>query len=430
MQPRCGVVLMFDLVVAEILQQARQRLQRRNVPHVLNLCLIVRFDKGLDGLDRREHGARAKQRRGSPQQPAGQVPHADEAALVPRGQPAFEKAAMPELRPQVLTGETADLGNAADGQNSGIDLDGSALAGMVRAQLCDQIVIEREVIKGGDVVHTLQYTVYVILRQVLDMSAGERRRAVRDAVTTQILDDPTIDPAEVAHYTSLAHTWWDPAGPFWPLHKLNELRAAFIREHLCAHFGRDPGIGRPLEGITVLDVGCGGGILSESLASMGATVRGIDVVEKNIRIARLHAAENGLDIDYRLQTIAEEVAAENRYDVVLNMEVVEHVADVPAFMRDCGAAANDSGVMFVATINRTLKSWLFAIVGAEYVLRLLPRGTHRWQDFQHPDRMASLLDEAGLRVAEQTGVAMNPLARKLYFVRSMAVNYMLFATRG
>ncbi|MEM9208559.1 MAG: bifunctional 2-polyprenyl-6-hydroxyphenol methylase/3-demethylubiquinol 3-O-methyltransferase UbiG [Pseudomonadota bacterium] len=248
-------------------------------------------------------------------------------------------------------------------------------------------------------------------------------------MTSRLLDDPTIDPAEVAHYTSLAHTWWDPKGPFWPLHKLNELRAAFIHEHLCAHFGRDAHDDQALAGLTVLDVGCGGGILSESMATMGATVRGIDVVEKNIRVARLHAAERDLSIDYRLHTVADEVAANNHYDVVLNMEVVEHVADVAAFMRDCGAAVNESGVMFVATINRTFKSWLFAIVGAEYVLRLLPRGTHRWRDFQDPARIISLLGDAGLHVEERTGVAMNPLARALYFVRSMAVNYMLFATR-
>ncbi len=248
-------------------------------------------------------------------------------------------------------------------------------------------------------------------------------------MTSQVLDDPTIDPAEVAHYTALADTWWDPTGPFWPLHKLNELRAAFIRDHLCKYFGRDASLGRPLTGLSVLDVGCGGGILAESLAAMGADVRGIDVVEKNIRIARLHAAGKGLEIDYRTHTIAEEVRSGNRYDVVLNMEVVEHVADVPAFMRDCASAVNSSGVMFVATINRTLKSWLFAIVGAEYVLRLLPRGTHRWNDFQEPAKICALLDEAGLTVTARTGVAMNPLAKRLFYVRSMAVNYMLLATR-
>ena len=248
-------------------------------------------------------------------------------------------------------------------------------------------------------------------------------------MTTQLLDDPTIDPAEVAHYSALADTWWDPTGPFWPLHKLNELRTTFIRDHLCAHFGRDASVDNPLSGISVLDVGCGGGILSESVAAMGATVRGIDVVEKNIRIARLHAAERDLDIEYCLHTIADEVNAGNHYDVVLNMEVVEHVADVPAFMRDCGAAVNASGVMFVATINRTLKSWLFAIVGAEYILQLLPRGTHRWRDFQRPDTIISLLDEGGLSVANSTGVAMNPIAKTLSFERSMSVNYMLFATR-
>lgn len=246
---------------------------------------------------------------------------------------------------------------------------------------------------------------------------------------TQLLADSTINPAEVAHYNSLAETWWDPYGPFWPLHKLNELRTAYIRTQMCSHFGRDASADRPLKGISVLDVGCGGGILSESIARLGANVRGIDVVEKNINVARLHAAESGLDVDYRLRTIADEAREGNRYDVVLNMEVVEHVADVPAFMHDCAAAVNEAGVMFVATINRTPKSWLFAIVGAEYVLRLLPIGTHRWRDFQQPKRITGLLSDSGLRVTESTGVAMNPLAKTLFLVRSMAVNYMLFATR-
>ena len=248
-------------------------------------------------------------------------------------------------------------------------------------------------------------------------------------MNTQTLDDTTINPQEVAHYTALADTWWDPQGPFWPLHKLNALRTTFIRAELCAHFGRNAEAERPLDGLTVLDVGCGGGILSESMAKLGAEVCGIDVVEKNIRIARLHAADEGLDIDYRQQTIAAEVDAGRRYDVVLNMEVVEHVADVPAFMRDCAAAVNESGAMFVATINRTAKAWLFAIVGAEYVLRLLPRGTHRWKDFQTPERLEALLDESGLEVARRTGVAMDPVGRTLRFVRSLAVNYMLFASR-
>ena len=246
---------------------------------------------------------------------------------------------------------------------------------------------------------------------------------------TPTFDDATINPQEVAHYTSLAETWWDPQGPFWPLHKLNALRVQFIRAELCRHFGRDAAAERPLDGLTVLDVGCGGGILSESMAKLGAKVRGIDVVGKNIRIARLHAANQGLDIDYQFRTVAADVDAGNRYDVVLNMEVVEHVADVPAFMRDCAAAVDESGVMFVATINRTARAWLFAIVGAEYVLGLLPRGTHRWKDFQTPQRLYSLLDETGFDVAERTGVAMNPLAKTLRFVKSVAVNYMLFATR-
>ena len=241
--------------------------------------------------------------------------------------------------------------------------------------------------------------------------------------------DVTIDPREVEFYSRLADTWWDRDGPFWPLHKLNELRVGYIKENLCRHFDRSSTGELPLEGLRVLDVGCGGGILSESMAKLGASVTGIDVVEKNIGIASLHAAQQGLDIDYRVVTAAELAASGTDFDVVLNMEVVEHVADVELFMRDCARLTADAGVMFVATINRTPLAWLFAIVGAEYVLRWLPRGTHRWSMFQKPEEIEAHLAEGGLVVEDIVGVAVNPFARSLRITSSRAVNYMMYCTQ-
>lgn len=242
--------------------------------------------------------------------------------------------------------------------------------------------------------------------------------------------DNTVDEREVEFYSRLAATWWDHDGPFWPLHTLNALRLDYIRDQLCEHFGLDANHEQPLRGLSVLDVGCGGGILSESMARLGASVTGIDVVEQNIRVAGLHALEQGVSIDYRLATAAELAGDHAKYDVVLNMEVVEHVADVSAFMHDCNRLVAEGGVMFVATINRTWLAWLFAIVGAEYVLRWLPRGTHRWGMFRKPREIEALLVGGGLVVRDITGVAANPLARTLRRTRSTRVNYMMFCTRS
>ncbi|MDX1499272.1 MAG: bifunctional 2-polyprenyl-6-hydroxyphenol methylase/3-demethylubiquinol 3-O-methyltransferase UbiG [Woeseiaceae bacterium] len=241
--------------------------------------------------------------------------------------------------------------------------------------------------------------------------------------------DLTIDPREVEFYSGLAETWWDRDGPFWPLHKLNELRVAYILGTLCRRFRRSPAGPAPLAGLRVLDVGCGGGILAESMAELGADVTGIDVVERNIRVAALHARQSGLPIDYRVTTVGELARTTPPFDVVLNMEVVEHVADPAAFMADCCRMTGADGVMFVATINRTLRSWLFAIIGAEYVLRWLPRGTHRWRMFRRPGELTAMLEANGLTVRETRGVAANPLTKRLHMTRSTAVNFMLFATR-
>lgn len=240
----------------------------------------------------------------------------------------------------------------------------------------------------------------------------------------------SIDPEEIAHYERLAETWWDPVGPFWPLHRLNQLRTGYLRERLCQHFRRNPTLERPLTDLRVLDVGCGGGILSESIAELGAQVTGIDVTERNIHIAALHAQHSGLAINYRHATAESLAEAGERYDIVLNMEVVEHVADLDGFMQACGALVDDGGVMSVATINRNPLAWLVAIVGAEYVLRWLPRGTHQYRKLRRPIEIEDRLRAAGLDVTAHTGVRVNPFNRSLHLTPFMGINYMLIATRG
>lgn len=244
-----------------------------------------------------------------------------------------------------------------------------------------------------------------------------------------MMNDTTIDPREVEFYENLAAFWWDKQGPFWPLHGLNKLRVCWIRRALREHFGPPQDVLRPLEGLCVLDIGCGGGILAESMARMGARVTAIDVVEKNIRTAVVHAHQQNLEIDYQTRTAQSMADSGARFDVVLNMEVVEHVADLPAFMSACNRLTADAGAMFVATINRTPLSWLFAIVGAEYILRWLPRGTHRWREFRKPCELKRLLAEGGLHVSKQSGVTVNPLTRSFGLVSRMNVNYMLMAER-
>ena len=239
----------------------------------------------------------------------------------------------------------------------------------------------------------------------------------------------SIDPDEVAYYERLALTWWDTSGPFWPLHRLNTLRVAYLRQFLADYFQRDASLPQPLAGISMLDVGCGGGILSEAMARLGASVTGIDVVERNIAVARRHSQYAELDIEYRLIS-AEALLAEGvTYDVVLNMEVVEHVADLPGFMQACCELVAPTGVMTLATINRTWLSWLFAIVGAEYILRWLPKGTHQWRRFPKPEELEQHLSNHEMNVIARTGVRVNPLTRGFGLTSIMAVNYMLIASR-
>ena len=244
------------------------------------------------------------------------------------------------------------------------------------------------------------------------------------------VEAPTVDPDEVARFEAMAEAWWDPNGKFRPIHRFNPVRLAYIRDRLCAHFGRDPKAIRPLEGLRLLDIGCGGGLLCEPARRLGASVVGVDAAERNVEVARLHAEQSGLDIDYRHTTAETLVADGEAFDAVLNMEVVEHVADVGLFITSCAALIKPGGAMVAATLNRTAKSFALAIVGAEYVLRWLPRGTHDWRKFIKPSEFGRHLRTAGLRIDDLTGVVYNPLTDKWSLSRDMDVNYMLFAVKG
>lgn len=240
----------------------------------------------------------------------------------------------------------------------------------------------------------------------------------------------SIDMNEVVYYAKRAHTWWDEHGPFWPLHRLNALRVDYLKRELAHACNRDPEVSQPLADLDVLDVGCGGGLLAEALAALGARVHGIDVVAGNIVAARQHARAQQHQITYDVTTIEELALGTQRYDVVLTLEVVEHVANLAAFMAACTSVVKPGGILAVATINRTLRSWLFAIIGAEYILRWLPRGTHQWRKFVRPQFLRQLLEARGFKVFAARGVRVNPLNRRFSTTADLSVNYMLLAVRS
>jgi 2-polyprenyl-6-hydroxyphenyl methylase/3-demethylubiquinone-9 3-methyltransferase len=239
----------------------------------------------------------------------------------------------------------------------------------------------------------------------------------------------SVDPREVDQFSRIAETWWDPRGPMAALHKFNPVRLAYIRDQAAARFGRDTKRLDSLAGLRMLDIGCGGGILSEPLARLGADVVGADPAERNIAVARAHAEGAGVAVDYRCTTAEALSAAGETFDVVLAMEVVEHVNDVRAFVAACATMVKPGGLMIAATLNRTMKSFALAIVGAEYVLRWLPRGTHQWDKFVTPDELAAAMAGGGLAIGETTGVVYNPFADRWQISRDTDVNYMMVGTR-
>jgi len=240
----------------------------------------------------------------------------------------------------------------------------------------------------------------------------------------------SIDPAEVERFSRIAAEWWDPKGKFAPLHRFNPVRLAFIREHALARFGRDPAARAPFTGLRLLDIGCGGGLLSEPMTRLGFQVVGVDASERNIGTAAAHAAEQGLAVDYRCATAEALLAAgEPAFDVILNMEVIEHVADPGGFVRACAQLLAPGGLMVVATLNRTLKAFALAKLGAEYVLRWLPPETHDWRRFLKPDEIRGFLADEPVTVEGPFGVVFDPLSGRWKQSRDADVNYMLTVLR-
>ena len=240
---------------------------------------------------------------------------------------------------------------------------------------------------------------------------------------------PTLDREEVARFARLSGQWWDERGPFRQLHRINPVRLTYIRDQLCRRFGRDAKGPASLAGLSVLDIGCGGGLVCEPLARLGASVTGIDPATENIAAAKAHASAGGLDITYE-GTTAEELASRGQSrDAVLLLEVVEHVHDVPAFIKSVAPLVKPGGVMILSTLNRTLKSFALAIVGAEYILRWLPVGTHQWQRFVTPSELASALSAAGLAMAGTEGLIYDPFSDEWRLGTDTDVNYFATATR-
>jgi 2-polyprenyl-6-hydroxyphenyl methylase / 3-demethylubiquinone-9 3-methyltransferase len=249
-----------------------------------------------------------------------------------------------------------------------------------------------------------------------------------EAVMTSALS--SVDPAEVERFSAIAEAWWDPRGEFAPLHRLNPTRLGFIRETALRHLGRDGRERAPFAGLRLLDVGCGGGLLCEPMARLGFQVTGVDPSERNVAIARAHAEQSGLAIDYRASTIEDLVAAgEPSFDVILNMEVIEHVAEPGAFLRDCARLLERGGVMILATMNRTAASLALGKVAAEYLLRWVPAGTHDWRKFIKPREIRSLLADERLEIDGPFGVAFAPLSGRWSVGTDCRVNYMMTIAR-
>ena len=240
----------------------------------------------------------------------------------------------------------------------------------------------------------------------------------------------TVDDAEVAKFEAMAAEWWDPAGKFKPLHQMNPCRLSYITSQIAAEFGRDLTAPLPFQGLRILDIGCGGGLLSEPMARLGAEVVGADAAPRNIPVAQLHAEQSGLTIDYRHTTAEDLAAAGEAFDVVLNMEVVEHVADPLAYLTACRTLLKPGGLMLCSTLNRNTKSFAMAIIGAEWVMRWLPKGTHDWKKFITPDELYDLIRRAGLDPVDRKGMVFNPIAWSWSLSdRDLSVNYVTASIR-
>jgi len=241
----------------------------------------------------------------------------------------------------------------------------------------------------------------------------------------------SVDPREMESFSRMAEDWWNPSGMFKPLHVMNGARIGFIKDALCEHFDRDPDGEHPLKGLRILDIGCGGGLLCEPMTRLGAKVTGVDALERNVKTAKTHAQQMELDIDYRHGTIEQMVeSGENPFDVVLNMEVIEHVANPPEFMKDCGSMVRPGGLMICSTINRTFKAFAFAIVGAEYVLRWLPRGTHQYDKLVKPIELRRWIEDAGLSPEPSIGMSLNPLNDRWSFSDDLSINYVTVSVKS
>ncbi len=247
---------------------------------------------------------------------------------------------------------------------------------------------------------------------------------------TKQIESPSVNQDEVEKFSAMADEWWDETGKFKPLHKFNPVRIKYIRDNLIEHFGLDERSDQPLKGLKILDIGCGGGLLSVPMARLGAEMTSVDASEKNIKIAKAYAEKNLKENINFLHSSAEKLASTGaEFDVILNMEVIEHVEDVSSFMRSCCDMLKKGGLQFVATLNRTPKSYLFAIIGAEYVLRWLPQGTHEWSKFLKPSEINNMFESNGLKLKSSTGVKYNPLKDDFNLNKDLSVNYILIGEK-
>lgn len=239
----------------------------------------------------------------------------------------------------------------------------------------------------------------------------------------------TVDDAEVEKFSKIADEWWNPKGNFRPLHLLNPLRIGYVKEKAAEFFGFDNESLKPLKGLKILDIGCGGGLLSIPMSRLGAEVTGVDASSRNIEIAKAAAKKQNVKLDFKATTVEELAEGKQKFDIILNMEVAEHVADVKLFLESCANLLKPKGMMFVATINRTPKSYLFAIVGAEYILRILPKGTHSWKKFLKPSEINKILGKS-LELKDVIGVSFNPANESFKLVKDTNVNYMMCYERS